>query len=535
MSEEKGALVNGALLVVVAIALLVAGIARRKDLPAPLLLVLVGLVAAAIPGMTDVRLDPDVVLFVVLPPLLFSASMGSSVIGLRQNMRSVGLLAVALPLITTVAVGVVAHLLVPGLPLTSALVLGAVVAPPDAVSATAVGQKLGLPRRLMTLLSGESLLNDATALTSYKVAVAAAIGAGASVLQGLWTFALAVVVGSVVGLVIGYVVDRLRTRLDDPVLESAMGLVVPFAAYLAAEELHGSGVLAVVVAGLLLGQRFTGAGYATRLQDIAVWRAADIVLESVVFLMIGLQLRGIVEALRNEENVWLLLGIGVVLLATVIAARMAVVMGAALAPRVWFDRRSAPTSARAALVISWAGMRGVVSLAAAAAIPLTVQSGAPFPGRDQIMFLTFFIVVGTLLLHGLTLPWLIQRLGIRSDEAKIDAVAEAAAKQRAGQAAIARLDEIVADRAPDDSRVRAAEILRHWAEHRKNEAWERLGRGSDELGEAPSQAFRTLRREMLDSEREVYVSERDSGRIDDDVLNRLQHDLDLEEAMLDRD
>ncbi|MEO9222932.1 MAG: Na+/H+ antiporter, partial [Mycobacteriaceae bacterium] len=380
---------NGLLLGVVALALLVAGAARRRGVSSPLLLVVVGLAASLVPGLNEVQLDPELVLFAVLPPLLYSAALESSYSGLRDNLRPIGLLAVVLPLITTVAVAWVAWLVLPQLPFTGALVLGAVVAPPDAVSATAIGRRLGLPRRIMTLLSGESLLNDATALTAYRVALAAAVGTGASLLNGVATFAVAAVGGVLVGLTVGFVVSTIRKRLDDPVLESAIGLVVPFLAYLTAEELHGSGVLAGVVAGLFLGNRSVRSGYATRLQDTAVWKAADVVLESFVFLLIGLQLPTVLAGLRGH-SISALAVASVAVVATVIGVRLLWIMPMALLPRL-LSRENAP-SLRGALVVSWAGMRGVVSLAAAFAIPLTVNAGAPFPARAEILFLSFVVV-----------------------------------------------------------------------------------------------------------------------------------------------
>ena len=526
---------NAELLVVVVVALLVAGFARARGLSSPLLLTVVGLAASALPGLGEVTLDPDLVLFVVLPPLLYSAALQSSYRGLKVSKRPIGLLAVGLPLVTTAVVGVVAYLVLPELPWAAALVLGAIVAPPDAVSAAAIGRRLGLPRRIMTLLSGESLLNDATALTAYRVALAAAVGAGAGLLSGLETFVLAVVVGVAVGLLVGVVVSAIRRRLDDPVLESSIGLLVPFLTYLGAEELEGSGVLAVVTAGLWLGSRATKAGYATRLQDDAVWKAADVVLESFVFLLIGLQLPAVVAGLQGRSVLGMTLA-SLTVLGTVVLVRLVWVFATTLLSGM--VRRSDGTPPlRAVLVVGWAGMRGVVSLAAAFAIPLTTMSGADFPARDEILFLSFVVVVGTLLLQGLTLPWLIRTLGVQGQEASSDAVAEAAAQHEAAQAATARLDELVDPDAEGGTQVadRTAKILRGWAERRSTSAWERLGRSDAELGESPAATFRRLRREMLAAEREVFVAHRDAGRIDDEVLRRVMHELDLEEAMLDRD
>ncbi|MDQ3578876.1 MAG: cation:proton antiporter, partial [Actinomycetota bacterium] len=271
-------------------ALAVTAFARRIDWPSPLLLVAVGLGVSFIPGVPEFRLEPELVLVLVLAPLLYSAALDSSYLDIKANLRPIGLLAFGLVLVTTAVVGVVAHLVVPDLPLASALVLGAVVAPPDAVAAAAIGRRLGLPRRSMTLLTGESLGNDATALTAFKVAVAAAVGTTAfSWGNGILTFLIAAIGGVVVGLVIGVVVHRIRLRIGDGTLESALGLLVPFGTYLLAEEVHASGVLAVVVAGLFLGHNSPAAGFSTRLQETAVWRSVDGLLESLVFALIGLQ------------------------------------------------------------------------------------------------------------------------------------------------------------------------------------------------------------------------------------------------------
>jgi monovalent cation/hydrogen antiporter len=291
--------VGASLLAVLVVSVLLAAVARRYDVSAPLALVVAGLAASVIPGFGDIRLEPELVLYVILPPLLWSAGLESSYVALRRNIRPIGLLAVGLPLATTFAVGVVAYHTVPELTIAAALTLGAIVAPPDAVSATAIGRRLGLPRRMMTLLGGESLLNDATALTAYKVSLAAAIGTAASWAGALGTFALAAVGGVAVGWLLGAVIVFIRSRLDDPLVESAIGLGAPFVIYLVAEEVHGSGVLAVVVAALISGQRSTRASYATRLQDFAVWKALQLVLESFAFLLIGLQLPSVVRELTG--------------------------------------------------------------------------------------------------------------------------------------------------------------------------------------------------------------------------------------------
>lgn len=528
------------LLLVLVVAVLLAAVARHHRLSTPLTLVLAGLVIGLLPGMPDVTLDPEMVLFVLLPPLLWSAGLESSYVNMRRSKRAIGSLAVGLPLATTAAVAFVAYQTVPQLTLAAAFTLGAIVAPPDAVSATAIGRRLGLPRRIMTLLGGESLLNDATSLTAYKLALGAAIGAATSWQHGLATFVLAVVGGVAVGTVLGAVIVWVRWRLDDPTVESAIGLLAPFVIYLAAEQIHGSGVLAVVVAALILGQRSTAASPATRLQDEAVWKAVQLILESVAFLLIGLQLPTVLDQQEGVSPSVLLLASAAVLV-TVVVVRIVWVYLFAYLPRLVSarirEREPAPTPAQV-LIVAWAGMRGVVSLAAAFGLPLTTLSGAPFPGRAHVIFLTFAVVLGTLLLHGLTLPWLIARLDVRGDEAHTDAVAMAAAQQRAARSAAQRLEQVLAEQhaagRSSDVHERAAEVLRAWNTRRSNSAWEQLGRTDDEIGEGPTAAFRRLRLEMLDAERQAFIAERDAGRIDDEVLRTVMRGLDLEEATLNR-
>jgi CPA1 family monovalent cation:H+ antiporter len=529
--------VGASLLTVLVVSILLTALARRFDVSAPLALVVAGLTASAIPGLHVVVLDPRLVLYVILPPLLWSAGTESSYFALRKNVRPISLLAIGLPLATTFAVGFVAYKTVPELTVAAALTLGAIVAPPDAVSATAIGRRLGLPRRIMTLLSGESLLNDATALTAYKVSLAAAIGTAASWGSAVGTFALAAVGGVVIGVAFGAVIALIRSRLDDPVVESAIGLIAPFVIYFIAEWVHGSGVVAVVFAALILGQLSPHAGYATRLQDFALWQAVQLILESFAFLLIGLQLPKVIGELTGIRASTLIAS-SVAVFATVIGVRIVwVYLFAYLPPllsRRIREREPTPPPSQV-FILAWAGMRGVVSLAAAAGVPLTTLSGAPFPGRPQLLFLTFVVVVGTLLLHGLTLPWVIRVLHVEGDDPQKDQLAAVQAQDRAARAAADRLDELLADpRASSDVPERAAEVLRHWNTRRLNAAWERLGRTEEEIGESPAAAFRRLRLEMLAAERKTFIDERDAGRINDEVLREMLHGLDLEEATLSR-
>lgn len=518
-------------LALVAAAATVAGVARRLNWSAPLLAVLAGLIASQLPGMPIVRIEPDIVLTLILPPLLFSAALDSSYLNFRRNLRPIGLLSVGLVLFTALLLGGVMYAVVPDLTLPAAITLGAIVAPPDAVAATAIGRRLGLPRRLVVILAGESLVNDATALTAYRVAVAAAVGTGFSFVSATGVFVVAAAGGVLVGVAVAWVVKRLIARLTDPVVESTLMLLAPFIAFLLAEAMDASGVLAVVVAGLLIGHKLPRvATYASRLQAGAVWKMIDFLLESVVFMLIGLQLSTL-SGLR-PWSIAQLAGWAGLATAVVIVARFAWVFPATYLPTLLSRRlreRDPAPSWRMPVVVGWAGMRGVVSIAAAYALPVG------FPGRDLVTFLTFCVVIATLVLQGLTLPTVIRRLGVAAEEERrADNLAEAGAQHTAINAALSRLEELLAE--DGDVPTEIVHRLRDRAEVRSLAAWERLGGPPDDaLRETPTAAYRRLRRDMLEAERAVFVQLRDEGRIDDEVLRRVQLELDLEEAMMSRD
>ncbi|RLU99278.1 Na+/H+ antiporter [Streptomyces griseocarneus] len=519
------------LLMLVAASAAVAGAARRTPVPAPLLLVAVGLLASYVPGVPEYALDPGIVLPLLLPPLLHTAALDSSYLDLRANIRPVALLSVGYVLFATLAVGWVAFSVVPGMPLTAALVLGAVVAPPDAVAATAIARRLGLPSRITTILQGESLVNDATAITAYKVALAAAVGEGATWGEGLREFAVASVGGVAVGLLLMVPLHWLRTHLREPLLQNTLSLLIPFAAYAAAEEVEASGVLAVVVVGLYLGHRSWQVDFATRLQEAAVWRMVAFVLESAVFALIGLQLPVVLRGLGTglgQAALWYASAVFV----AVVAARFVWVFPATFLPRALSARireREPDPTWKSPLVVGWAGMRGVVSLAIAFSIPATTHGGQPFPARNLVLFLTFTTVIGTLVVQGLTLPPLIRRLRLPAPDPSAVTLAEAQAQSEASQAAERRLDELLADPCnalPDP----LADRLRSVLERRRNAVWERLGTVNELSGESADDTYRRLAREMIGAEREVFVRLRDARRIDDEMLRVLLRRLDLEEA-----
>lgn len=524
------------LLLLIAGSAAVAGAARRTPVPAPLLLVTVGLAVSYVPGLPHYGLDPEVVLPLLLPPLLYTAAADSSYLDLRSQARAIGLLSIGYVLFATLAVGWVAYLLVPELPLTAALVLGAVIAPPDAVAATAVARRVGLPSRVTTVLQGESLVNDATAITAFKVAVAAAVGEGASWAGGIGEFLLAAFGGVGVGLLLMVPLHWLRTHLREALLQNTLSLLTPFFAYAVAEQAHASGVLAVVVVALYLAHRSWQVDFATRLQEDAVWRMVAFVLESAVFALIGLQLPVVLEGLAPYDSpvvVWYALALFLV----VVAARFLWVYPATFVPRLLsarIRRREANPTWKGSFVIGWAGMRGVVSLAIAFSIPEHTHDGQPFPGRNLILFLTFTTVIGTLVVQGLSLPPLIRLLRLPERDAQWDTLREAQAQSEASRAAEERLNALLND---DGSTLPGplADRLRTVLERRRNSPWERLGAVNSETGESADATYRRLSREMISAERAVFVDLRDRRRIDDEMLRTLLRRLDLEEAAAHRE
>ncbi|MET7570890.1 Na+/H+ antiporter [Streptomyces sp. NPDC005492] len=519
------------LLLLVAGSAVVAAAARRTPVPAPLLLVAVGLVVSYVPGVPDYTLDPEVVLPLLLPPLLYTSAIDSSYLDLRAQVRPVALLSVGYVLFATFVVGWAAYEIVPGLPLTAALVLGAVVAPPDAVAATAVARRVGLPSRITTILQGESLLNDATAITAYKVALAAAVGEGATWAGGIGEFLLAAVGGVGVGLLMMVPIHWLRTHLKEALLQNTLSLLIPFVAYAVAEQVHASGVLAVVVVALYLGHRAWEVDFATRLQEEAVWKMVAFVLESAVFALIGLQLPVVLKGLGEYEGIdaaWYAIAV----FAVVVATRFVWVFPAAFLPRMLSrrirEREENPTW-KGAMTTGWAGMRGVVSLAIAFSIPLTVHGGDPFPQRNIILFLTFTTVIGTLVVQGLSLPPIIRLLNFPGRDAQAETLAEANAQAQASRVAEKRLEALLEDERnalPPPLADRLREVL----ERRRNAVWERLGATNPVTGETVDDTYRRLSREMISAERSMFVRLRDGRYIDDEMLRTLLRRLDLEEA-----
>jgi CPA1 family monovalent cation:H+ antiporter len=503
----------------------------KLRIPYPILLVLGGLALGFAPGLPEINLPPDLVLVGVLPPLLYGAAFFTSLRDLRANIRPVGLLAVGLVLLTIVAVAVVAHEIVPGLPWAAAFVLGAVVSPTDPIAATAIMHRLGVPRRIVSIVEGESLVNDGTALVAYRFAVVAAVSGAFSLWEAGISFVLNVLGGVAVGVGVGWIVRQVRRRLDFPPAEVTISLLTGYFAYIPAELIGVSAVIAAVTVGIYMGwytPELTTPE--VRLMGESAWEIVTFTLNALLFTLIGLQLPGILDQLGGYSTSDLLWWAAAVWL-TVLFVRAVWAYPAAWLPRRLFPRirehDPMPPATWLAL-ISWSGMRGAVSLAAALAIPLSTDTGAPFPGRDLILFLTFSVIFGTLVIQGLTLPALIRLLRLEDDgeEAARD---EAEARIRAAEAALARLDELVDE---DWVREDTAERVRGGYAFRRNRfsAW--LDTGDDGSIEARSRDFQRLRRELLSAERDAVNELRRAGAISEEVARRVARDLDLEDARL---
>jgi monovalent cation/hydrogen antiporter len=508
----------------VAVVVAIAALARRFGLLAPILLVIVGLGLSFVPRFPVPDVNPDLVLTAILPPLLYVAALETSVPAFRYNLRPILLLAVGHVVFIAALVGVVLHAALPSVPLAICCALGAAVAPPDAVAATAVARRIGLSRRLVTILEGESLLNDAAALVLFRVSVAAAVGAAVGAANIASEVVTAAGGGVLVGAAGAVAFRWLHERTTDPLLDNSLSLLAPFVVAVAAEAVHGSGVVAVVVTGLYLGHRMpTLMSARSRLQMTAFWQMVTFLVEGLVFLVVGLQLRHILVAVDTDAYTFASVSASVML--CVIVGRFIWVIPTAYLSRLFHTarRRDPLLSLAGPTVVSWAGMRGVVTLATALALPTTV-GGAAYP-RELFVWLAFAVILATLVLQGTTLPLVARLARVPGDDPLQDRLAEAAVQHAASRAARARLEE-QGGGAPED----VMERLFRLTEYRSNAAWERLGGG----GETPSRAYVRLRRAMLDAEREVFRVARDEGRIAEEVLVRAQRDMDLEESLLER-
>jgi len=498
------------------------GVAARLQVPAPILLVVTGVAVSFIPDVPDYQVDPEIVLTVLLPPLLYAAAVESSMVALRKMLQAVTQLAVGMVLVTAFAVAVVLHAMVPAIPFAAAIALGAIVAPPDAVAAVAIARRAGLPRRVVTVLEGESLFNDATSLVLLRVAI---VGIGVGSLAwgpAIGQFAWAAAGGLLIGAVLGLLLSVVRRYVGSTLAITALSLVTPWLAYLVGESAGASGVLTVVVTGLVLGFRSpSDLPPEVRLTDGATWNALRYVLEGSVFALIGLQLWAIVTAPDIGRVPTLTTAAAV--LATVILIRPAWIFLLAGLARLFRRRAIAPW--RPLVAVSWAGMRGVVSLAAAQTLPLDT------PYRALLLTCTIAVILGTLVVQGLTLPAVIKFLHMPGDPVADNNRERSAARLEANQAIMQRVEEaIVTEKLPDGQ----ARRMRAWVANRD---WRGLTERPADAGDDAGGRLDTLsnwRHELVGIERDVFITMRNSGRISEDVLRELQYDLDLEEALLDR-
>jgi monovalent cation/hydrogen antiporter len=505
-------------------------IARKVALPYPVVLVLVGLVLSFIPRLPEVKLDPNVVFYFFLPPLLYPAALFTSWRDFRRNLRPIVLLAIGLVLFTMIVVACVAHSLIPSLPWAAAFALGAIVSPPDAVAATSVIRRLAVPHRIVSILEGESLLNDATALVALQFAVAALMTGRFSLGHASLRFVWAAAGGIGFGLLVGVGIRWVHRHLDDPPVQITISLLTPFLAYLPAERLHASGVLAVVAAGIYLGWHsplIVTARY--RLQAFAFWEIVVFLLNGFVFTAIGLQLPGILQSLRGQSLLSLIED-ALLVSAAVVLIRIAWVFPGAYLPFLLnkkVRRREPAPEWQNVAIIAWSGMRGVVSLAAAFALPYVLPDGGPFPGRNYILFLTFSVILVTLVFQGLTLPIVIRRLCVRADDSADEE--ERIARLKANEAAIELIEKLRdnGDFSPD-----TVDRLRAEYDERVEQLQLCAEKPDDCRGEIATPQYQRLQRETLGVERQTIIRLRNERVINDDALRRIQRDLDLAEARL---
>jgi monovalent cation/hydrogen antiporter len=492
--------------------------------PYPIVLVCGGLLLGFVPGLPPVELDPDLVLVLFLPPLLYRASYQANLRDLRADLRSISLLAIGLVVATAAAVAGAAHALIDGLPWAAAFALGAIVSPTDPVAATAVLRRLAAPRRTVNILEGESLINDGTALVLYAAAIAA-VGGGFSLLDASWDFVTSAVGGIAVGLVAGKLIAEFRRRLDDPPIEVTISLLSGYAAYVPAERLGCSGVLAAVTVGIYVGWRAPEISSASvRLQGEGMWVILTFLLNALLFVLIGLQLPEILDGLGGRPTGELAVA-AVVICLVVIGSRLVWVHAVTWIIRV-VDRRESQRARRGGwrdrTVAGWAGMRGAVSLAAA----LALDPG--FPARDAILFITFTVIFATLVVQGLTLPAVIRWSGAHDDGA--EAREELLARRRATAAALARLDELAAEEWTRDDTIDRMRALYGYRERRLTA---RAGETDDGDGyEHRSLKYQKIVRSVLAAQREAVVGLRNSGEISNDVMHRIERELDLEDERL---
>jgi monovalent cation/hydrogen antiporter len=505
-------------------------LARRLSVPYPIVLVLGGALFGFVPGVPTIGLNPNVVLVVFLPPLLYAAAFFANPNDFRANLRGVTLSSIGLVLVTMVAVAALAHAVIDHLSWGAAFALGAIVSPTDPLAAATIMRRLDFPRRLVSTVEGEGLFNDATALVAYRVAVAAVVSGSFSLSHAGLKFVVDAAGGVAIGLVVGWVIAEIRARVEDAQTSITISLLSGYAAFIPADAVGASGVLAAVTAGLYMGIRGPSIIPArTRLQGFFVWDVLDFLINASLFVLVGLQLRGVLGHLSAASPATY---------ALYAAAVSAAVIGMRL---IWFftvpyliralDRRPSQRSRRVGakprLVVAWSGMRGAVSLAAALALPLTTHAGTPFPDRYLIIYLTFAVIFATLVLQGLSLPMLIRRLAVAPDQDEEHE--ELRARLVAAKAALAELDVLDEE---EWTREDTIERMRRLYDYRKRRFAAQAGKVEDDGYEDRSLAYQQVVQMVLAAQREALVRLRNDGRISNEVMNKVIRELDLEESRL---
>jgi Na+/H+ antiporter len=523
---EAELLIPGLLLAIVALGLL----AQALSMPYPIILVLGGALIGFIPGLPQVELEPDVVLVVFLPPLLYGSSIFANFGDFRANLRGLTLSTVGLVLATMCTVAWVVHLIVPGMTWEVAFVLGAIVSPTDPLAAATVMRRLDAPRRLVSGVEGEGLFNDAIALVAYRVAVTAVVAGSFSLAEAGMEFLLGAIGGVAIGLAVGWIVSEVRRRTTDSQVSVTISLLTGYAAYLPADAIGASGVLATVAAGIFMGIRAAQILPArTRLQGYFVWGIVDFIVNASLFVLIGMQLHSVLDGLAGY-SAGTLAGYGLATTGVVVGTRL-----------VWFftvpylvraiDRRPTQRARRVGaqwrLIAAWSGMRGAVSLAIALAVPFTTDAGNEFPKRDLIIFLTFAVIFFTLVVQGLSLPFLIRRLDVNDGGAGADE--EIRARLVATKAALQQIDALAAEEWTRDDTI---ERMRGLYEYRKRRFAARAGKIDDEGYEERSLAYQQMVQLVVAAQRDALVQMRSRGDLSNEMMNRILRELDLEESRL---
>lgn len=515
-------------IVLLAVVTALAEVTDRIRIPYPILLVLAGIGIGLVPGLPRITLDPEIVFLVFLPPILYAAAWTTSWADFKAAKRPITLLAIGCVIFTTCAVAWVAHEFIPDLGWAESFVLGAIISPPDAVAATAATKGLGIPKRITTILEGESLVNDATGLIAYRYAVAAVVSGAFSIWSAGLQFFLVAAGGIVLGLAMGFIFKWIhKITPNNPTTDTTLTFLTPFISYVVAESIHISGVLAVVSAGLFLSwNSSTIFSQQTRLQANGTWNTAIFILNGIIFILIGLQLPYILERIGSHSFLTLL-SYGAIVSLAVIVGRIIWVYPGAYVPRLLSKsiRKKEPfPEVRLVTVVAWSGMRGVVSLAAALALPLTVAGSSPFPNRDLIIFLTFCVIFSTLVLQGLTLRPMIKWFGITPDGEELQAEHEARLKVASTiiehieeNYSLALSDEVL-NQIKTKYEIRIQRLRKDFVRQRLDE---------EQINE-----FHRIQQELLAKERQLILQLREEAKIGDEAMRRIEYELDLEETRL---